>query len=30
MSEKEAAMDAALAKIHEMAPQVPIGVAEKE
>ena len=30
MSEKEAAMDAALAKIHDMAPQIPIGVAAKE
>ena len=30
ISENEQAMDAALAKIHEMAPALPIGVAEKD
>ena len=30
ISEDEKAMDAALAKLHELAPQVPIGVEEKE
>lgn len=30
ISENEKAMDQALAKIHELAPDVPIGVAEKE
>ena len=29
MSEKETAMDAALAKIHDMAPQIPVGFAAK-
>ena len=29
LSEDEKAMDAALAKLHELAPEVPVGVAEK-